>query len=81
MSSWEKTKWRVKGKWHRLILFFFLWSELIFYDLSWSESNFVLFLFFYSIRVDPTRTGGPDFSGAPSVNFRKISVRKTIWDL
>ena len=23
-SSWEKTKWRVKVKWYRLILFFFL---------------------------------------------------------
>ena len=25
----KKTKWRVKGKWRRLILLFFLWSELI----------------------------------------------------
>ena len=40
----RKKKWRVKGKWRRLILFFFLWSE----------SNFILFLFFYPIRVDPS---------------------------
>ena len=26
------------------------------------------------------KVGGP-FSGAPNDNFRKISVRKTIWDL
>ena len=54
-SSWEKrkTKWRVRGKWRRLILFFFLWSELIFYDPNWSESNFILFLFFYSSWSDP----------------------------
>ena len=59
----KKTKWRVKGKWRRRTLLFFLWSELIrvqFYfififsfDPSWSES----------IRVDPTRTGGPSWSG------------------
>ena len=44
----------MKGKWRRLILLFFLWSELIFfyYDQSWSESNFILCLFFQSIRVD-----------------------------
>ena len=51
MSSWEKkeTKWRVKGKWPRLILFFFLWSELIrvqfysififLFDPSWSNPD------------------------------------------
>ena len=32
-----------------------------FYDPSWSESNFILFLFFYSIRVDPTQTGGQSY--------------------
>ena len=38
-SSWEKkTKWRVKGKWRRLISFFFLWSKLIFLV---SEFNFI----------------------------------------
>ena len=26
-------------------------------------------------------TGDPIISGAPNVNFRKITVRKTIWDL
>ena len=31
--------------------FFFL------YDPSWSESNFILFLFFYSIRVGPSLSG------------------------
>ena len=55
----KKTKWRVKGKWCRLTIFFFLWSELIqdqfyfsfifLFDPSWTES----------IRVDPTRSGGP----------------------
>ena len=53
-SSWQKkTKWRVKGKWRRLNLFFFLWSELIFW---WSELIRVqcYFIFiFCSIRVDP----------------------------
>ena len=52
----EKKKWRVKGKWRRLIIFFFSWSELIFFvDPSWSESNFLL-LFFYSIRVSLNRS-------------------------
>ena len=32
-----------------------------------------VFIFYYLIRND--------LSGAPNVNFRKISVRKTIWDL
>ena len=59
----KKTNWRVKGKWRRLILFFFLWSELIF---LWSEFIRVQFYFiFYSIRVDPiwdpSRTDGLDF--------------------
>ena len=59
----KKTKWLVKGKWRRLILFSSLWSELIrvefyfififLFDPSWSES----------IRVDPTRTGGSSWSG------------------
>ena len=44
--------------------FQFCWFNLIFLIApSWSESNFILFLFFYSIRVDPTRTGGPSWSG------------------
>ena len=48
-SSWEKkTKWRVKGKWCRLILFFFLSSELIF---LWSE----LIQPWLVVRVDPVR--------------------------
>ena len=45
----------MKGKWHQLTLFFFLWSELFFfffYDRSWSESSFIFSLLFYSIRVD-----------------------------
>ena len=45
-SSWEK-KWRVKGKWRRLILFFFLWSELV-------RVQFYFIFIFYSIRVDPS---------------------------
>ena len=49
-SSWEKkTKWRVKGKWCRLILVFFLRSEFI-------RVQFYSFLFFYSIRVGPSRS-------------------------
>ena len=37
--------------------FYFSFYNLswFFYDLSWSEFNFILFLFFYSIRVDPVR--------------------------
>ena len=34
----KKTKWQVKGKWCWLIFFFF-------YDPTWSESNFISFLF------------------------------------
>ena len=37
------------------------WFYFSFYDPSWSESNFILFLFFYSIRVDPTQTGGQSY--------------------
>ena len=37
--------------------FQFCWINLIFLIApSWSESNFVLFLFFYSIRVGPSRS-------------------------
>ena len=36
------------------------WFYFSFYNLSWfflwSESNFILFLFFYSIRVGPSRS-------------------------
>ena len=50
-SSWEKTKWRVKGKWRPLILFFSFYDpSLFFYDPSWFESNFIFFLF------DPSRS-------------------------
>ena len=47
------------------IFLFIIWVVVVvfFYDPSWSESNFILFLFFYSIRVDQTRTGGPSWSG------------------
>ena len=47
LSSWEKKQnggWKVSDAGR---LYF------SFYDPSWSESNFILFLFFYSIRVDP----------------------------
>ena len=43
--------------------YFFIRSELVRVDPSRSESNFILFLFFYSIQVDLTRTGGPSWSG------------------
>ena len=37
--------------------FQFCWFNLIFLIApSWSESNFILFLFFYSIRVGPSRS-------------------------
>ena len=55
-------------------------DDLAFFTLqmSWSESNFTLFLFFLfdpswseSIRVDPTRTGGPSWSGPTFVPASK----------
>ena len=49
-SSWGK-KWRVKGKWCRLILFFFLWSELFF---LWSEFIRVQFYFIFIFLFDPS---------------------------
>ena len=64
-SSWEKKKkkWRVKGKWHQLIFFFFLWFELICFMIR-VQSHFI-FLFDPSwceliwprlvVRVDPVR--------------------------
>ena len=36
--------------------FSFYNPSCFFYDPSWSESNFILFLFFYSIRVGPSRS-------------------------
>ena len=71
MSSWEKKQnggWKLSDTdW---FYFSFYNSSFFFYDPSWSESNFSLFLFFLfdpgwfeSIRVDPTRTGGPSWSG------------------
>ena len=66
------------SKW---VKFSVLLIKLIFF--YWSESIFILFLFFfYSIRVDPTRTGGPSWSGptfVPACNFiinSKIHSRK-----
>ena len=67
----KKTKWRVKVKWYRLILFsfynlicfFFWWSELI------RVQFYFTFIFLFdpcwseSIRVDPTWTGGLSWSG------------------
>ena len=47
----KKTKWRVKGKWCRLILFFFLWSELFF---LWSEFIRVQFYFIFIFLFDPS---------------------------
>ena len=44
-------------------IFLLIIRVVFFYDPSWSESNCIFFLFFYSIRVDPTRTGGPSWSG------------------
>ena len=34
----------------------FIIRVVYFYDPSWSESSFILFLFFYSIRVGPSRS-------------------------
>ena len=65
--------------------FQFCWFNLIFLIApSWSESNFILFLFFYSIRVggaksirvDPTRTGGPSWSGPTFVPALEKHVHK-----
>ena len=36
--------------------FSFYNPSCFFYDSSWSESNFIFFLFFYSIRVGPSRS-------------------------
>ena len=51
MSSWEKNK--MAG---RDFIFLFIIRVVFFYDPSWSESNFILFLFFHSIRVGPSRS-------------------------
>ena len=37
------------------IFLFIIWV-VFFYDPSWSESKFILLLFFYSIRVGPSRS-------------------------
>ena len=52
-SQEKKTKWQVKGKWRRLILFFFIWSELIF---LWSELILVQFYFTFIFLFDPSRS-------------------------
>ena len=52
-SQEKKTKWQVKGKWRRLILFFFLWSKLIF---LWSELILVQFYFIFIFLFDPSRS-------------------------
>ena len=43
----------MKGKWRRLILFFFIWSELIF---LWSELILVQFYFTFIFLFDPSRS-------------------------
>ena len=57
--------WRVKGKWRRLMqlyFFFMIWVDFFMIRVDPSPILFY-FLFFYSIRVDPTRTGSPGWSG------------------
>ena len=70
--------------------FQFCWINLIFLIApSWSESNFIYFVIFYSIRVgpnwselirvDPTRTGGPSWSGptfVPASSYHSFSERR-----
>ena len=49
-----KKKWRVKGKWRWLILFFFLWSAMIFLR---SELIRVQFYFIFSFSLfDPSQS-------------------------
>ena len=53
-SSWEKKNggWKVSdADW---FYFSFYDRSWFFYDPSWSESNFIVFVYFYSIRVDPS---------------------------
>ena len=52
-SSWEKKQIKRNGAWKVSDADWFYFS---FYNPSWSESNFILFLFFYSIRVGPSRS-------------------------
>ena len=56
-SSWQKKKnggWKVSdADW---FYFSFYDPSCFFYDPSLSESNFISFLFFYSIRVGPSRS-------------------------
>ena len=60
----KKTKWQVKGKWRPLIIFFYF---MIWVEILWSELIRVQFSFIFlfdpsrSCRVDPARTGGPNF--------------------
>ena len=73
-SLWKRQNgwWKVsEADW-----FYFSFQDLscFFYDPSWSESNFILFLLFLfdpswseSIWVDPTQTGGPGWSGTTFV--------------
>ena len=87
-SSWEKKQnggWKLRDTdWFYFSFYnrscFFLWTELIrvqfyfififLFDPSWSES----------IRVDPTRTGGPSWSGPTFVPACKKAskIDKTI---
>ena len=53
MSSWGKNKMAGESD---FIFLFIIRVVFFFYDPSWSESNFILFLFFYSIRVGPSRS-------------------------
>ena len=84
-GAWKP--WRKKG-WSGLFYppnglnFQFCWFNLIFLIApNWSESNFTLFLFFLfdpswseSIRVDPTRTGGPSWSGPTFVPAYSVAL-------
>ena len=70
----KKTKWRVKVKWYRLILFFFYNPSCFFFMIQVDPSP-VLFYFYFFIRselvwVDPTWTGSPSPSQAPAKEIK-----------
>ena len=60
LRNHELVRKKQNGRWKLSDTDWFYFSfynpSCFFYDPSWSESNFILFLFFYSIRVGPSRS-------------------------
>ena len=68
MSSWEKNKMAGESYVIPTDFIFLLIIRVVFFLIIWVDPSPILFYFYFFIRselvrVDPTQTGGPSWSG------------------